>query len=189
MSKGLKIIIGIVVVLLILILPCISSYNSLVSKKEDVSSKMSEIDVQLQRRTDLIPNLVSTVKGYVKHEEKVISDITTARENLVNAKSATEKSEANQNLTSAINALYVVVENYPDLKANTTFINLQDELAGTENRIAVARKNYNETAKEYNTSIKKFPGSIIASLFKFEDVDYFEAKEGAENVPNVSFES
>jgi LemA protein len=189
MKNNFKTIIIILVIVLLLGGVGVSSYNTMVTKKENVTTKLSDIDVQLQRRADLIPNLVNTVKGYMKHEDKIINEITTARTNLVNAKTTNEKSEANSKLTTAINDLYVIVENYPDLKANTTFIGLQDELAGSENRIAVARKNYNEAATDYNTLIKKFPQSIVASMFKFETVSYFEAEEGAKNVPSVNFES
>ena len=132
--------------------------------------------------------MVNTVKGYMEHEENVINSVTKARENLVNAKDLDEKSTANEELTSALNNLFVIVENYPDLKANTNFINLQDELAGTENRIAVSRKDYNDAVKEYNITIKKFPKNMIAGMFGFETKDYFEAKETSLEVPNVSFE-
>ena len=155
MKKGTIVGLVVGVVLVILVLTGIGSYNKMTTSRENVDTKLSDVDVYLQRRADLIPNLVSTVKGYVQHEEKVISDITTARENLVNAKSMSEKAEANQELSNAINALMVVVENYPDLKANTNFINLQDELAGTENRIATARRDYNEAVKSYNSLIIK----------------------------------
>ena len=175
------------VVLVILVLTGIGSYNKMTTGRENVDTKLSDVDVYLQRRADLIPNLVSTVKGYVQHEEKVISDITTARENLVNAKSMSEKANANQELSNAINALMVVVENYPDLKANTNFINLQDELAGTENRIATARRDYNEAVKEYNSLVIKFPNNIIASIFNLKKADYFKADEGKAEVPNVEF--
>ena len=124
----------------------------------------------------------------MEHEENVINSVTKARENLVNAKDLDEKSTANEELTSALNNLFVIVENYPDLKANTNFINLQDELAGTENRIAVSRKDYNDAVKEYNITIKKFPKNMIAGMFGFETKDYFEAKETSLEVPNVSFE-
>lgn len=135
----------------------------------------------LQRRADLIPNLVNTVKGYTSHEDAIIDKITTARENLNKAKTVEEKSEANDELSSALNSLMVVVENYPDLKASENFINLQDELAGTENRIAVARKDYNDAVKSYNTSIKKFPGSIFAGMFAFDSKTYFELPQATEN--------
>lgn len=187
MKKGT--IVGLVVAFIIILLSAfvIGNYNSMKVSAENVNTKSGDIDVYLQRRADLIPNLVNTVKGYVQHEEKVISDITTARENLVNAKSMSEKADANQELSNAINALMVVVENYPDLKSNQNFIQLSDELAGTENRIATARRDYNDSVTSYNTSIKKFPTNILAGMFGFEKKDYFEVSEGKTDVPNVEF--
>ena len=178
----------IIVVLVLLVLMGIGSYNGLVSKEEEVDNKFADISVQLERRADLIPNLVSTVKGYASYEESVIDSVTTARERLVNANTIEDKAEANQELTKALNNLFVIVENYPDLKANTNFIQLQDELAGTENRIAVARRDYNGAVKSYNKDIKSFPKSILAGMFGFDKKDYFEAKESSSEVPNVSFE-
>lgn len=166
----------------------IGTYNSLVSLREGVVSEFSNINVQLERRADLIPNLVNTVEGYVKHESSVISDITTARQKLLYADDVDDKAKANSELTRAINALMVVVENYPDLKADTNFINLQDELAGTENRIATVRRDYNEKVKEYNSKIKRIPTNIIASIADFDDADYFEADEGKTEVPEVDFD-
>ena len=187
MNKTVKL--GILIaVIAVLVLAVIGSYNGLVGKEEQVESKLSSISVQLERRADLIPNLVSTVKGYAAHETEVINSVTKARENLVNANGAKEKAEANSELTSALNRLLVVVENYPDLKANTNFIQLQDELAGTENRIAVARNDYNDAVKDYNKSVKSFPKNILANMFGFEEKEYFEAKESSNEVPNVSFE-
>lgn len=188
MKSSLKvgIIIGAIVVVLIVLFS--SSYNSLVSKEEEVDNKLADISVQLERRADLIPNLVSTVKGYASHEQAVIDSVTTARENLVNADGVEEKAMANQELTTALNNLFVIVENYPDLKSNENFIQLQDELAGTENRIAVARKDYNEAVKDYNKTIKSFPKNILAGMFGFEEKEYFEAKDSSSEVPEVSFE-
>lgn len=188
MKKGL-IIGGVIVgIIVILVMMFASTYNSLVSKEEEVEQKLANISVQLERRVDLIPNLVSTVKGYVSHEQSVIDSVTTAREKLLNADGASEKAEANQELTTALNNLLVVVENYPDLKANTNFIQLQDELAGTENRIAVARNDYNDAVKDYNKTIKSFPKNILAGMFGFNEKEYFEAKDSSNEVPNVSFE-
>ncbi len=187
MKKRTIIILVIVAFIAIIGISLVSNYNNMVKLKETVETKESDISVALERRADLIPNLVNTVKGYVSHEEKVINEITEARQNLLNAKGISELSEANENLDKAINNLLVVVENYPDLKANTNFINLQDELAGTENRIAVARKDYNEAVKNYNTSIKKFPNNIIARMFNFDECSYFEADSGKTDVPNVEF--
>lgn len=164
------------------------SYNRFIELQENVKTKEAAIDVALERRADLIPNLVSTVKGYASHEESIIDNITSARENLLKADDLEEKSIANNELTNAINALMVIVENYPDLKANTNFINLQDELAGTENRISVTRQDYNTAVKEYNTAIKKFPANIIAGMFDFDEVDYFEVSELKTEVPEVNFD-
>lgn len=164
------------------------AYNNIVVLQEKVKKEESSIDIALERRADLIPNLVSTVKGYAAHEEKVIKEITNARENLLKADSIEEKGAANDKLTNAIDALMVIVENYPDLKANTNFIKLQDELAGTENRIAVTRRDYNDAAEAYNATIKKFPNNILAKIFGFKDATYFEVSEGKTEVPEVNFE-
>lgn len=188
MKKGMIILIIMGVVIFLLGSMGVSSYNSMVSKEEGVNSKLSDISVQLERRMDLIPNLVNSVKGYMKHEQSVIDSVTNARAELAGAKTLEEKANANDKLSTALNNLYVIVENYPDLKANTNFIQLQDELAGTENRISVARRDYNQSVEDYNTYIKKFPNSILAGMFNFEQKEYFKAKAGAEEVPNVSFE-
>ena len=182
-------IIGIVVAVIVVIgISLGSGYNKMVKENENVESAAAQIDVQLKRRTDLIPNLINTVKGYMTHEQKVIDSITTARENLVNASTVEDKASASEELTKALNNLYVIVENYPDLKSNTNFINLQDELAGTENRIAVARKDYNDAVKEYNNLVKTFPNNLTASLFNFKEKSYFEFNNSDKEVPNVSFE-
>lgn len=188
MKKGL-IVGGIIVgVIIIIIMMFAGTYNSLVAKEEEVEGKLADISVQLERRADLIPNLVSTVKGYAAHEKEVIDSVTEARSKLVNADDAEEMAEANSELTSALNNLLVIVENYPDLKSNTNFIQLQDELAGTENRISVARNDYNEAVKSYNKEIKLFPKNILAGMFGFEEKEYFEAKDSSNEVPEVSFE-
>lgn len=188
MKKGL-VIGGIVIgVIAMLVMMFSGTYNSLISKQEEVEGKLADISVQLERRADLIPNLVNTVKGYASHEKEVIDSITASREKLLGASSASEMAEANQELSNAIKNLLVIVENYPDLKANTNFIQLQDELAGTENRIATARKDYNAAVKEYNKEIKLFPKNILAGMFGFEEKEYFEAKDSANEVPDVSFE-
>lgn len=187
MKKGAIIGLFVLGVAIILGFSLIGNYNTMVTSREKVDTEMANVDVYLQRRADLIPNLVSTVKGYVQHEEKVIDDITSARENLLGAKNVSDKANADQELTNAINALMVVVENYPDLKANTNFINLQDELAGTENRIATARRDYNSAVKEYNSLIAKFPNNIVASMFNFEKATYFTADPEKVEVPNVEF--
>ena len=142
----------------------------------------------LQRRADLIPNLVSTVKGYASHETSVIEKVTSARERMTQASTVSEKASANNELTSSLRSLMVVVENYPDLKASANFTQLTDNLEGTENRIAVARKDYNDAVQKFNTSIKKFPKNIIAGMFNFREKQYFEANPTSLEVPNVNFE-
>lgn len=188
MKNGLKIgiVVGIVVLLIVVLIG--GSYNSLVTKEEEVDNKLADISAQLQRRTDLIPNLLETVKGYASHETEVINSITSSREKLLSAKGVEEKAEANEELTSALNNLFVIVENYPDLKASESFTKFQDELAGTENRIAVARRDYNDAVASYNKVIKSFPKNILAGIFGFDKKEYFEASENANKVPEVSFE-
>ena len=151
MKKSTIVLISVIAVIAILVLSFAGIYNGLVSKKENVTKQYSNLEVTLQRRADLIPNLVSTVKSYVAHENEVIDKVTTARQNLVNAKNIDEKQKANDELTSSLNALMVVVENYPDLKSSENFRTLQDELAGTENRIATARRDYNDAVNSYNS--------------------------------------
>ena len=166
----------------------ISGYNGLVVKKESVTKAYSDLGTMLQRRADLIPNLVNTVKGYTSHESEIIDKITTARQNLLNANTLEDTQKANDELSTALNALMVIVENYPDLKASENFINLQDELSGTENRIAVARKDYNDVVNQYNRSIKVFPTNILAGMFNFTEEKYFEASEESLRAPSVNFE-
>lgn len=186
MKKG-YIIIGVIVVIMLIVIMFVGRYNGLVELQEKVNGEYANIEVQLERRADLIPNLVNTVKGYMSHEQDIIDSITSARENLLHASNPKEAAEADQQLTNAINALMVVVENYPDLKANANFISLQDELAGTENRIAVARKDYNDAVRDYNGKIKTIPNNIIASIAGFKEMDYFEANESKKEVPEVDF--
>lgn len=188
MKKGLIIVIAIVAVIAILGGCLVSSYNGLVERQANVENADAQIQVQLQRRADLIPNLVNTVKGYAQHEEDVYTALADARAKLNSASTPEEYTEANASFESALSRLLVVVENYPELKADKNFVALQDQLEGTENRISVARKDYNDIATEYNTSIKKFPTVIIAGMFGFEKVDLFEATEESQNAPTVSFE-
>lgn len=187
MKKGLIVVIVIVVILLIVGGTLMGSYNGLVSAQEDVQMAASNIDADLQRRNDLIPNLVSTVKGYAAHEEEVFTAVSDARAKMAGASTMAEKSEANADIESALSRLLVVVENYPELQANQNFINLQDELAGTENRIKTSRNDYNEVAQTYNRKVRSFPSSILAGMFGFEPVSYFEAADSAREAPVVDF--
>ena len=188
MNKTVWIILGVVLLLAVMIAGSfIGAYNELQVMDEQINGQWAQVENQLKRRNDLIPNLVETVKGYMEHETEVIENITTARENLLGAKNIDEQMEANDQLTASLDALMVVVENYPDLKASENFIQLSDELAGTENRISTARKDYNDEVKSYNTAIKKFPTNILANMFGFEKKEYFEAKESATDVPEVEF--
>ena len=187
MKKSTIVLISVIAVIAIIVMSFIGTYNGLVSKKENITKQYSNLDVTLQRRADLIPNLVSTVKGYVAHENEVVDKVTQARQNLVNAKNIDEKQKANDELTNSLNALMVVVENYPDLKSSENFRTLQDELAGTENRISTARRDYNDAVNKYNSSIKKFPTSIIAGMSGFDEEKYFEADVKAQEVPSVNF--
>jgi len=182
-----KTVLAIILVVLILFLPFISLYNRLVSLREGVDEKWAQVETQLQRRLDLIPNLVETVKGYAAHEKEVFENIAAARAKLSGARTRKEIIEGNRELEGALARLLAIVENYPQLKANETFNRLMDELAGTENRIAVARMRYNETVREYNMTIKKFPTNIIANMFGFREQPYFEAQKGAEEAPKVKF--
>lgn len=186
-KKGLIITAVVVVIIIAIVGAFAGSYNGLVSKREAVTTAQANIQTQLQRRADLIPNLVNTVKGYAEHEEDVYTAIADARSALAGATTVDEMNTANGALDSALSRLLVVVENYPDLKANENFINLQDELAGTENRINKARQEYNELAQEYNTKIQKFPTNIIAGMFNFDSADYFKATDSATTVPTVDF--
>ena len=179
-----------VVVLLALILGgnLMSSRNELVTEKNSVEGAWAQVDVALQRRADLIPNLVETVKGFAKQEQSVIQSVADARAALGGAKTPAEKIAANGQLDTALSRLLVVVENYPTLKSNENFLRLQDELAGTENRIAVERRKYNETVQRYNTTINLFPNNIAASMFGFKRNDaYFKTEPAAREAPKVKF--
>lgn len=187
MKKSTTVIIVVVVILVAIIAGLVSNYNGVVSLSEEVDNKFATIDTMLQRRADLIPNLVNTVKGYTNQEQAVIDSVTDARAKLAGANSVGEKANADQELSTALSNLLVVVENYPDLKSSQNFINLSDELAGTENRIATARKDYNDAVKEYNTKIKRFPTNIVSGMFGYGEKEYFQASEGSEEVPTVDF--
>jgi LemA protein len=188
-----KIALGILAVLLVIALICGSAFvsrrNQMAVKREAVNAAWSQVDVVLQRRADLIPNLVETVKGIAVQEQTVFGDIAKARSALLSASTPTDKIVANQRLDSALGRLLVVVENYPQLKSNENFLRLQDELAGTENRIAVERRRYNETLQDYNTYLSLFPNSLVASLSGFQRNDaYFKTDEGARQAPKVNFD-
>ncbi len=185
---------GIIVLVVIVLLALwiggtfVGHRNEMVRKRETVNAAWSQVDVVLQRRSDLIPNLVETVKGFAMHEEKVFGDIAAARAAMAGAKTPQEKIAANGQLDSALSRLLVVVENYPQLRSNENFLRLQDELAGTENRIAIERRRYNEAVQDYNTYIGLFPNNIVASLSGFTRNDaYFKTEEGARQAPKVNF--
>lgn len=195
MKKNKGLIITIVVIVLVAIWG-ISSYNGLVSMDENVSNQWANVETQYQRRSDLIPNLVNTVKGYAKHESETLESVMAARSQATQVKidpsnctpqqlAAYQKAQGD--VTTALGKLLAITENYPDLKANQNFLELQSQLEGTENRINVARKDFNDTAKKYNTSLRRFPRNIIASMFGFEKRNYFEAEVGAEKAPKVEF--
>ena len=187
MKKGLVVIGAIVGVIVILIGFFAVGYNSLVAKQTIVSQKAADIDTQLQRRADLIPNLINTVKAFTDHENEVFSEVTQAREHLMAASSMAEKSEADQEVTSALNKLIAISESYPELKSDTVYVDLMDELAGTENRISYARQEYNAAVTDYNMATRTFPGVLFANMFGFEKEELFEAKAGADEVPEVAF--
>jgi LemA protein len=188
MRKGLIVIIVLAVLVLVFFSQYVSTRNTLVSQNEGVKSAWSQVDVVLQRRADLIPNLVETVKGYAAQEQTVFGDIARARSTLLSAATPQEKIAANQQLDGALGRLLAIVENYPQLKSNENFLRLQDELAGTENRIAVERKRYNDTLQDYNTYVQQFPHNIFASWAGFKPNNaYFAASEGSREMPKVSF--
>jgi len=186
--------IGVIILIIIVLLAVwfgstfISHRNEMVRKREAINSAWAQVDVVLQRRADLIPNLVETVKGVAGQEQKVFGDIAAARSALLNAKTPSDKIAANGQLDGALGRLLVIVENYPQLKSNENFMRLQDELAGTENRIAIERKRYNDAIQDYNTYIGLFPNNIVASLSGFTRNDaYFKAEEGSRTAPRVNF--
>jgi LemA protein len=194
MSKGLIAVIVVVLVVGIVGLVFFGQYvgvrNTLVTKNESVKAAWSQVDIVLQRRADLIPNLVETVKGYAKQEQTVFGDIAKARSALLSAGTPQDKIAANRQLDGALGRLLVVVENYPQLKSNENFLRLQDELAGTENRIAVERKRYNDTLQDYNTYVQQFPNNIFAGWAGFKRNDaYFAASEASREAPKVNFQS
>ncbi|HZQ21572.1 MAG TPA: LemA family protein [Terriglobales bacterium] len=188
MGKILIVIVVLVVIALLLFGPYIGVRNTLVTKNESVKAAWSQVDIVLQRRADLIPNLVQTVKGYAQQEQTVFGEIANARAALLSARAPEDKIAANQRLDGALGRLLAVVENYPNLKSNENFLRLQDELAGTENRIAVERKRYNDALQDYNTYIQQFPHNIYAGWAGFKPNNaYFAASEGSREAPKVDF--
>src|SRR5271157_1139329 len=188
MSKGIIVLVVLVLIVLVLFGQYVSVRNQLVAKDQAVKAAWSQVDIVLQRRADLIPNLVETVKGYAKQEQIVFGDVAKARSALLSAGTPSEKIAANQQLDGAIGRLLAVVENYPQLKSNENFLRLQDELAGTENRIAVERKRYNDTLQDYNTYVQHFPNNIYAGWAGFKPNEaYFAASEESRQVPKVNF--
>lgn len=196
MKKKFIPIIIVAAVIVILVAWAVGAYNGLVIKDENCSKQWSKVESQYQRRMDLIPNLVNTVKGYASHEEATLLKVIEARNQAsqvkVDAENMTQEQlnnfqQSQENLSTAIRGLNIVVEQYPDLKANQNFLELQSQLEGTENRIAVERQRYSDVVNEYNTSVRRFPNSIFASMFGFDKKPYFESQTGAENAPKVEF--
>ena len=192
MSKGLGITLGVVAVLILVVLMVFGSYvsarNQMVAKDQVVKAAWSEVDVQLERRADLIPNLVETVKGFTKEESTVFGDIANARAGMLNAQGPAAKIAANNQLDGAIGRLLLLTENYPQLRSSDQFMRLQDELSGTENRISVARKRYNDALQDYNTFVLQFPNNIWAGIAGFhQNTAYFTASPAAQAVPSVKF--
>ena len=176
-----------IVLIIIILVAIVGIYNGLVTARNKVKNAWAQIDVQLNRRADLIPNLVETVKGYAGHEKSVFEDVTAARAGLMNANGVKEISEANNQLSSTLKTLFAVAENYPELKANENFKELQAQLAQTEDKIAYSRQFYNDTVLMYNNKCQTFPSNIFANLFGFNEADFFEAAGEARSVPKVEF--
>jgi LemA protein len=187
MKKGTLVLVVIAVIVILLGIRVISAYNRLVELEQNVEGRWAQVENQLQRRADLIPNLVETVKGYASHEQQVFADVAEARSRLLAARTPEDQMEANASLDSALGRLLAISEAYPELKADTSFIRLQDELAGTENRIATERMRFNESVQTWNTTIRRFPMNLIASVFGKEPKRFFEASPGVQEVPQVSF--
>ncbi len=187
--KGVLIGLGIILVIIaIIFVSAISIYNGIIQRHETMAAKWAQVENQLQRRNDLIPNLVNTVKGYAAHEKTVFEEITNARSQWAKAGTLDEKVKAASGVDQALGRLLLVAENYPTLKADQTFLKLMDELAGAENRIAVERMRYNEAVKDYNITVRTFPGNVIAGMFGYKTAtEYFRAEEKAKTVPEVRF--
>lgn len=177
----------ILVIIIVIAFLLVKYYNDLVNGRNHVENAWSQIDVQLQRRNDLIPNIVETVKGYAGHEKDTFNQVTQARANMANATTVQEVAEADTMITSALKSLFAVSEAYPELKANQNFIELQQELSETEDKISYARQFYNDSVLKYNNLCQQFPSSIVASLFHFDKAEFFEAQEGTRAAPKVQF--
>ncbi len=189
MKKSLMVAIGIALVFVIFGGTCKAKYNHFVDTNENIDGAWAQVENVLQRRADLIPNLVKTVKGFATHEKEIFTAVAQARSKLIGAKgNPAEAAEANAAMSSALGRLLAISERYPDLKSNQTFVRLQDELAGTENRITVERKRYNDAVRAYNKYVKRFPNNLLASLFNFEARVYFEADQKVKAVPEVNFD-
>ena len=187
-QKKILIVFGVIAfVILSVFLYVKGSYNTLVSLDEGVKAAWAQVENQLKRRYDLIPNYIETVKGYAKHEKEVFLKVTAARSKVGGATTIKDKIEANNQMSSALSRLLLVVERYPDLKANANFIRLQDELAGTENRIAVERRRFNEIVKIYNIKVRRFPTNVMAGMFGFEKATFFQTPEAEKEGPKVKF--
>ncbi|MFU0825426.1 LemA family protein [Clostridium sp.] len=174
-------------ILLLLIIPFISGYNKMIGLEQGVATSQANIDTELKRRSDLIPNIVNTVKGYAAQESKVIGDVVDARAKLGGAQAIEDRANADAELSSALSRLLVVVEQYPELKSNENFRDLSVTLEQTENRVKIARQDYNKAISQYNTAIRRFPNNIVAEIFGFDQKEYYNAPEGAEEVPEVDF--
>ncbi|MCX6011951.1 MAG: LemA family protein [Chloroflexi bacterium] len=187
--KGILVGVGVVILIAVFVIISLAGvYNGIVSKQETITAKWAQVENQLQRRNDLIPNLVNTVKGYAAYEKTVLEDITNARSQWAKASSIDEKVKAAGAVDKALGRLLMVTENYPNLKADQTFLKLMDELSGTENRISVERMRYNEAVRDYNVTVKIFPGNIVAGMFGYDaSPEYFKAEEKARTVPEVKF--
>ena len=174
---------------IIFVLACyvVGVYNKLVNARNKVENQFSQVDIQLKRRADLIPNLVETVKGYAKHEKETFTEVIEARNKAVNAGSVNEKIEANNELTGALNKLFALAEAYPELKANENFLSLQNDLKDTEDKITYARQFYNDSAMGFNNLVQMFPSNLVASMFGFKKFEYFKAEEKEKEVPKVEF--
>lgn len=187
MKNNMKIFLPIIIIVIVIAVFLIGNYNHLTTLQQKVNASESNIDTQLQRRSDLIPNLVNTVKGYASQEKEIFTEVANARAKLAGATNISEQAAADSELSSALSRLLVVVEKYPDLKSNQNFLDLSVQLEGTENRIAIARQDYNNAVTEYNTKRLRFPTNITASLFGFDEKPFYKASAGATEVPSVDF--